>query len=107
MPATRKDLVIDAGATFTLDIQRTDANDNAIDLTGYAANMIIRKTLTQTLDNIAGVVTEDGWIHLKATDEETAVYIPGKYSYTLDLTSPEGDVERLLIGQVNVRGVLL
>jgi len=45
MPAGRYNLLIEQGATFTIDLQYKDSNGVAVDLTGYSGRLQIRPSI--------------------------------------------------------------
>lgn len=49
MPAGKYNLLIEQGATFQLELQYKDSNNNAIDLTGYSGRMQIRPSIGSTV----------------------------------------------------------
>lgn len=106
MPATVWNLLIEQGATWTTTLTITDR-----DLTGCTARMQLRETYASptplldlstdpgggiTIDGPAGTIT----ITISAT--RTGALSVGSGVYDLELTSPDGTVERLLKGDVVV-----
>lgn len=49
MPAGKYNILIEQGATFQLELQYKDSNNNAIDLTGYSGRMQIRPSVGSTV----------------------------------------------------------
>jgi len=100
----------DKGATFTQVIKWKDANQNLINLSGYTAELVIREKTTATnvvltlsttngritLGGAAGTIT----MSVSASDMDINA---GQYTYTLELTSPSGEVTRLLMGAFVIR----
>lgn len=102
--------IIDQGSTWTLQLVYNDSNGDPVNLTGYTAEMQIRKkfnsdTAVLTLSTSNGgitIVPLTGTLNLLATDEQTAIE-PGFYVYDLELNIG-GTRTRLIQGQVTVSG---
>ncbi len=101
---------LDQGSTWTLQIVYKDSNGNPINLTGYTAEMQVRRkfdsdTAVLTLSTSNGGITivgATGTLNLIATDEQAAID-PGLYVYDLEL-STGGVRTRLIQGTVTVSG---
>lgn len=102
--AIKANLVIDQGTTFSADIDLEDANGDIYDLTGYTAASQMRKnfnssaavTFTTSHSGTGGRVT------LFLPSSNTAVLTPGRYLYDVEITSPSGQVNRVVEGIVTV-----
>lgn len=101
---------LDQGSTWTLQIIYNDPSGTPINLTGYTAEMQIRRkfdsdTPVLTLSTSNGGITivgATGTLNLIATDEQAAID-PGLYVYDLEL-STGGVRTRLIQGTVTVSG---
>lgn len=101
---------LDQGSTWTLQIVYKDSNGAPINLTGYTAEMQVRRkfdsdTPVLTLSTSNGGITivgATGTLNLIATDEQAAID-PGLYVYDLEL-STGGVRTRLIQGTVTVSG---
>ena len=101
---------LDQGSTWTLQIIYNDPSGTPINLTGYTAEMQVRRkfdsdTPVLTLSTSNGgitIVPLTGTLNLLATDEQTAIDA-GFYVYDLEL-SIGGTRTRLIQGQVTVSG---
>lgn len=101
---------LDQGSTWTLQIVYNDSNGNPVDLTGYTAEMQVRRkfdsdTPVLTLSTSNGgitIVPLTGTLNLLATDEQADID-PGLYVYDLEL-SIGGVRTRLIQGTVTVSG---
>lgn len=101
---------MDQGATWTLQLVYNDSNGDPVNLTGYTAEMQIRKKFNSdvavlTLSTSNGgitIVPLTGTLNLIATDEQAAIE-PGFYVYDLELNIG-GTRTRLIQGQVTVSG---
>lgn len=109
MTAVKRDLVVEKGATFRLNL-RLKSKDTGLplDLTGYIGRMQIRESLTAEdvaldLDGADFTFDADGGCHVRASAARTmAIDIPFGV-YDLEIEAPGGDVERLFEGKVKVK----
>ena len=103
--AAFSEIVIEQGATFSTTINVEDTAGAAINLFGYTANSMMRKsyysssatTITSTVTGIA-----NGEITLGVTAANTASLTPGRYVYDVIITSPSSIVTRVIEGIVTV-----
>jgi hypothetical protein len=102
--ATKANITIDQGTTFSTTITLADEDNVLIDLTGYTANSQIRKhysssnsqSFSVTLGGIQGTMT------LSLTSTQTSNLIAGRYVYDVELTSSSNVVSRIVEGIVTV-----
>jgi hypothetical protein len=102
--ATKANLVIDQGTTYTTDLNLTDENGDPLNLTGYSANSQIRKHYTSSnsvvfstsINAAAGVIT------LSLTANQTANMVGGRYVYDVELTDASNSISRIVEGIVTV-----
>ena len=102
--ATKANLVIDQGSTFTTDLTMTDDSGNILDLSGYSANSQMRKWYTSTnatatfstsVNSVTGVIT------LSLTANQTSSITSGRYVYDVEIN--DGSVvSRIVEGIVTV-----
>lgn len=102
--ATKANLVIDQGSTFSTDLNLTDENGDPLQLLGYTANSQVRKwytstnaaaTFTTEIDSNTGVVT------LSLTANQTSNLVAGRYVYDVELN--DGSViSRIVEGIITV-----
>jgi hypothetical protein len=102
--ATKANLVIDQGSTYSTDLSLTDENGDPLNLDGYVANSQIRKwysstnaaaTFTTTINATSGVIT------LGLTANQTSNLVAGRYVYDVEITEG-GEVSRIVEGIVTV-----
>jgi len=88
--AIKANLVIDQGATFSVDFTLTDENGDLMPLSGFTARSEMRKWYTSTnasasfttsINTIAGSVT------LSLEANQTTSIIAGRYVYDLELVN--------------------
>lgn len=102
--ATKANLVIDQGTTYSTDINLTDENGDPLNLSGYSANSQIRKHYTSsnsivfstTINATSGVIT------LSLNANQTANIVSGRYVYDIELTDASNSISRIVEGIVTV-----
>ena len=88
--ATKANLVIDQGATFSTDLNLTDDNGDTIPLLGYSANSQIRKWYTSSTPAATfstNIDTGSGVITLSLTSDQTANLVAGRYVYDVEINN--------------------
>jgi hypothetical protein len=104
MEAGRKDLKIEQGATFSLELLLKQADGSAYVLSAYTAKAQIRETYNgeKILDFVCTIQSEeDGILILSLTAATTATLINTEYVYDLIIESTT-DVIRIIYGTINV-----
>jgi len=102
--ATKANLVIDQGTTYSTDLNLTDENGDALDLSGYSANSQIRKhytssnsvAFTVSVNAIAGVIT------LSLSANQTSNLTSGRYVYDVEIADASNTISRIVEGIVTV-----
>ena len=102
--ATKANITVDQGTTFSTTITLTDEDDVAIDLTGYTGRSKMKKhytssnshTFTVNLGGNSGVLT------LSLTASQTSNIVPGRYVYDVELIDTSNVVSRIVEGIVTV-----
>jgi hypothetical protein len=112
MSAVTYNSVIDQGADWFLNVTWENVNNEPIDITGYTAALQLRTSplsrtvaLNLTTENDGLVLNGvSGLINIHATNEQTALLAPQRYSYDLELYSPDSPsiVTRLIQGIIDV-----
>jgi len=104
--ATISNLFIDQSADFTTTVTINDSAGSALDLTGYTALAMIRKTYQSTT---ATTFTStfvsprtSGQITISLTDTQTAALEAGRYVYDLVITDSSGNKTRVVEGIATV-----
>lgn len=105
--ATKANITIDQGTTFSTQIDLTDENDDPIDLTAYTANAEIRRWYSSTdpaavFDASTGANAAAGIITLSLTSEQTANLEFGRYVYDVKVTDASNTTTRIVEGIVTV-----
>lgn len=102
--ATKANIIIDQGTTFSTVINLADENGDPIDLTGYTGDSEMRKhysssnsqSFTVSLGGANGTVT------LSLTSTQTANLVAGRYVYDVELRSGANVVSRIVEGVITV-----
>lgn len=102
--ATKANLVIDQGTTYSTDLNLTDENGDALDLSGYSANSQIRKhytssnsvAFTVSVNAVAGVIT------LSLNANQTSNLTSGRYVYDVEIADASNTISRIVEGIVTV-----
>ena len=121
MPAGRYNFLVEQGATFQLELQYKDSNNNPINLSGYSGRLQIRQTVPSTtvLLCLSSSLRPDGTgINFSGSNGTTpptsgsiGIYISAVSSsqltfdqavYDLEVESSSGFVTRLLEGNVQL-----
>jgi hypothetical protein len=102
--ATKANIIIDQGTTFTTVINLTDDNGDAIDLTGYTGDSEMRKHYTSSNSQSFSISLggTSGSVTLSLTATQTANLTPGRYVYDVEVTSGSNVVSRIVEGIVTV-----
>lgn len=102
--ATKANLIIDQGTTFSTSILLTDDNGDAIDLTGYTGRSQMRKhyTSSNSTSFTVSLNTSEGAVSLSLTANQTSGLIPGRYVYDVEVVSAANVVSRIVEGIVTV-----
>lgn len=100
--ATKANLVIDQGSTFSTDLSLKDENGDPLVLDGYTANSQMRKWYTSsnaTATFSTGI--DNGVITLSLSANQTNSLTAGRYVYDVEI-SDGTSVSRVLEGIVTV-----
>lgn len=102
--ATKANIVIDQGTTFSTVITLADENGDAIDLTGYSANSQIRKHYSSSNSQSFSVSLGGslGTVTLSLTSTQTSNLVAGRYVYDVEVTSSSNVISRIVEGIVTV-----
>lgn len=102
--ATKANITIDQGTTFSTTITLADEDSVLIDLTGYTANSQIRKHYSSSNSQSFSVTLGgvQGTVALSLTSTQTSNLTAGRYVYDVELTSSSNVVSRIVEGIVTV-----
>lgn len=102
--ATKANLVIDQGSTYSVTLNLTDENGDAIDLNGYVANSQIRKWYTSSTPAAifqTNLIFSSGELELSLTSDQTSNLVSGRYVYDVELNN-NGVISRIVEGIITV-----
>jgi len=102
--ATKADLTIDQGTSFSTQLTMTDQYGNQVPLTGYNANSQIRKWYTSLNPSAVFATTVNpatSTITLELTPDQTANMDSGRYVYDVEISNGY-TVTRVVEGIVTV-----
>lgn len=102
--ATKANIVIDQGTTFSTVITLADENGDSINLTGYSANSQIRKHYSSSNSQSFSVSLggAQGTVTLSLTSTQTSNLVAGRYVYDVEVTSSSNVISRIVEGIVTV-----
>lgn len=102
--ATKANLVIDQGSTFSVTLTLSNDDGDLLDLNGYTANSQLRKWYTSSThtDFATEIDTENSTVELSLTANQTSNLTAGRYVYDVELTSSSNDILRIVEGIVTV-----
>lgn len=103
--ATKANIVIDQGSTFSVTFDLTDENGEPLDLTNYSAHSQMRKHYTSTNSISFNCVTNgsNGNLTLSLTANQTNSISAGRYVYDVELTDlTNNTVSRIIEGIVTI-----
>lgn len=100
--ASISNIFIDQGTDFSITVDVTQADGNALNLTGYSAAAQIRKTYGSTSATATFTISisaATGQVTMSLTDTQTTAISSGRYVYDLNITSGSGATTRVVEGQ--------
>lgn len=102
--ATKANIVIEQGTTFSTTLTLTDENGDLLNLSGYQANAQMRKWYTSTTATnfTTSINTTSSVITLSLTAVQTSNVDSGRYVYDVEITSSANVTSRIVEGIVTV-----
>jgi len=105
--ATKANISVDQGTTFSTQIDLTDENDDPINLSAYTANGQIRRWYSSsdpsaTFVANTGTNTAAGILTLSLSANQTSNLEYGRYVYDVKLTDASNTITRIVEGIVTV-----
>jgi len=103
--ATKANLVIDQGTTYSATLNLTDENGDPLNLNGFTANSQIRKwyTSSNSVAFTTSINVSSGEITLFLTSNQTSNLASGRYVYDVEITETSTNtVSRIVEGIVTV-----
>lgn len=103
---------LNQGSDYVIPLRLQDAAGTPLNLAGYSAQMQIRRTAgaCQTIDDLSSegesprikIDAEAGKITLNFSHEITEKWPSGSMVYDIEITSPAGQITRILQGNISV-----
>jgi len=102
--ATKTNLTIDQGATFSSTITITDEDGDIVDLTGYTGASQLRKhyTSSNSTSFSVSITANTGEVNLSLSANQTSNLVAGRYVYDVEITNSSNVVSRVLEGIITV-----
>jgi len=101
--ATKVNLVVDQGTTFTTSITFNDETGNTINFSTYSGSAQMRKHFTSSNSTSFAVsLASNGVVTLSLTANQTGNLVAGRYVYDLEVTDQSNQISRLIEGIVTV-----
>jgi len=103
--ATKANLVIDQGTTYSATLNLTDENGDPLNLNGFTANSQIRKwyTSSNSVAFTTSINVSSGEITLFLTSNQTSNLASGRYVYDVEITETSTNaISRIVEGIVTV-----
>lgn len=102
--ATKANLVIDQGTTFSTVLTLTDNNGDLINLNGYSANSLMKKWYTSSsyTQFTTSINTTSSEITLSLSANQTNLLNAGRYVYDVELTDSANNISRIVEGIITV-----
>ena len=103
--ATKANLVIDQGSTFSVELDLTDDNGDTLVLDGFEANAQMRKWYTSSNATVftTTINASSGQINLNLTANQTGLLTAGRYVYDVELRDVSSNaISRVVEGIVTV-----
>jgi hypothetical protein len=105
--AIYSNLSVDQGTTFSVEIDVTDSDGDALNLIGYTVEGQIRKTYTSsTATSFTSSVLNStgGTVKIELSAVSTNAMKAGRYVYDVEITKTStNEVTRIVEGQIEVR----
>lgn len=101
--ATKSNLLIDQGTTFSSIINLTDEEGSPINLSNYTGAAQMRKHYSSSNSvSFAVELTANGRVTLSLSANQTANIVAGRYVYDVEVTDNLGTISRIVEGIVTV-----
>lgn len=100
--ATKANISIDQGTTFSTSIVLTDEGGNSLDLSAYSANGQIRRWYSSSNAISFDTSLSSGQVTLSLNAASTALLTRDRYVYDVILTDSSNTITRVVEGIVTV-----
>lgn len=101
--ATKLNLIIDQGTTYSTSFQVNGDDGNPLDLSSYTINSYIRKTYTSSsYVAFSTSANNSGYVTLSLSSNSSSNLVAGRYVYDVEAVSSSNTTSRLIEGIVTV-----
>lgn len=100
--ATKVNLIIDQGTTFSKSIDLKDANNNPLDVTDYESRGQLRKHYLSSNSISFSTSLTEGQLTISLTANQTSSIVSGRHVYDVELINPSGSISRIMEGIITV-----
>jgi hypothetical protein len=100
--ASKANLVIDQGTTYSVIINLDDENGDPLNIGGYSSRAQMRKHYTSSNAVSFATSLANGELTLSLSANQTSAIIAGRYVYDAELIDSAGNVTRIVEGIVTV-----
>lgn len=100
--ASKANLVIDQGSTYSVSISISNSDGDPLNITGYSSRAQLRKHYTSSNAVTFQTSLSTGEVGLSLTSAQTALLTPGRYVYDVELIDSSNNVTRIVEGIVTV-----
>lgn len=100
--ASKVNLIIDQGSTFSTTIELKDSSDNDLVVSEYSSRGQLRKHYASSNSVAFSITLTDGLMVMSLTANQTSSLAPGRYVYDVELIDPANSVIRLIEGILTV-----
>jgi len=100
--ASKANLVVDQGSTYSITINLDDVNGDPMDVSGYTSRAQMRKHYTSSNAVTFTTAISNGSLTISLTSTQTANIVSGRYVYDAELIDRFDNVTRIVEGIVTV-----
>ena len=100
--ASKENLVIDQGTTYSVTINLDDENGDPLNIVGYSSRAQMRKHYTSSNAVTFSTSLTNGELTLSLTANQTSNIVSGRYVYDAELIDASGNVTRIVEGIITV-----
>ena len=100
--ASKANLVIDQGTTYSVTINLDDENGDPLNIGGYSSRAQMRKHYTSSNAVTFSTALANGELTLSLTANQTSNIVSGRYVYDAELIDASGNVTRIVEGIITV-----
>ena len=103
--AVYSNLTVDQGTDFTMSVDVTDTDGDALNLTGFTvAGQVRRSYFSTTAVNFTCAVSNatSGIITVSLSGTQSDAMKAGRYVYDVEITNAGGTKTRVLVGQLEI-----